>query len=135
MLPGWPTHFWARVTRAAQCHRQTYTDRIAAACRRASPSRRRSRSRGLRPALGPLARVRVEEALAQPNRRGRHLDQFVVLDICYGLLQAHAAGRCQQHRVVLAGGADVGEFLLLDRIDLKVAAAAVLAEDHALVNL
>ena len=43
--------------------------------------------------------------------------------------------RRQQHGVVLAGGADVGELLALQRVDVEVVAAGVLADDHAGIDL
>ena len=59
--------------------------------------------------------------------RRRHLHQLVVLDIGDRLLEAHPARRDQQHGLVLAGGADVGELLFLDRVHVQVVVAAVLA--------
>ena len=44
------------------------------------------------------------------------------------------AGRLEQDVAVAAGGADVGELLLLGRVDRHVAGAAVLADDHPLVD-
>jgi hypothetical protein len=60
------------------------------------------------PPLAPLALVRIEEPPAQPHRARRHLHQLVVLDIGDRLFQTHPARPDQQHRIVLAGGADVG---------------------------
>ena len=70
--------------------------------------------------LEPLALMRIEEALTQPDRARSDLDQLVVFDVGDRLLQAHATRRDQQHRVILAGGADVGELLLLDRVHFQV---------------
>src|SRR5437899_2595138 len=58
----------------------------------------------------PLALMRVEEALADPDRLRRDLDQLVVLDVGDRLLQAHAARRGEADAFVLgAGGAEVGQ--------------------------
>src|SRR5450755_1887572 len=85
--------------------------------------------------FGALALVGVEELLAQPDRFRGHLDQFVVLDIGQRLFQGHLDRRGQAHRFVLRGGADVGELLALQDVDLEVVVAGVLADDHALVDL
>ena len=74
-------------------------------------------------------------ALAQAHCLGRHLDQFVLIDIGDGLFQRHDARRGEAHGLVLAGGADVGQLLALDRVDVEVIPAAVLADDHALIGL
>src|SRR5882672_5938023 len=78
---------------------------------------------------GPLAVVGVEELLAQPDRLRGHLDQLVVLDIGQRLFQRHLDRRGQAHRLVLRGGADVGELLALEDVDLEVVVAGVLADD------
>ena len=44
-------------------------------------------------------------------------------------------GRGQAHRLVRARGADVGQLLALERVHLEVVVAAVLADDHAAVDL
>src|SRR6267142_165556 len=82
-----------------------------------------------------LAVVGVEEFLAQPDRLRCHLDQFVVLDIGQRLFQRHLDRRGQAHRFVLRSGADVGELLALEDVDLEIVVAGVLTDDHALVNL
>ena len=43
-------------------------------------------------------------------------------------------GGVRHDRFVLAGGADVGELLALDRVDDEVVVAAVDADDHAFVD-
>src|SRR5689334_15148855 len=94
------------------------------------------RRKGLRRAdrlgrlLEPLALVWVEIELAQPDGLRRHLDQLVVLDPGQRSLQRHADRRRQLHRLVLAGGADVGELLALQDIDLEVVVTAMDADDH-----
>ena len=75
-------------------------------------------SPGLRGALLPVAldlvaHGLVEELLAQPDRLGRHLDQLVLGDPLQRDLQPHVAGRREHDVLVAAGGADVGELLLL----------------------
>src|SRR6185312_6441990 len=82
-----------------------------------------------------LAVIGVEEFLAQPDRFRSHLDQFIILDIGERLFQRHLDRRRQAHRFVLRGGADVGELLALENVDLEVVVARVLADDHALVDL
>ena len=55
--------------------------------------------------------VRRERLLAQADRLRRHFDQLVVLDIGDRLFERHRHDRRQAHRLVLGGGADVGELL------------------------
>src|SRR5262245_50699894 len=81
-----------------------------------------------------LAFVGVEPALAQADRLGRYLYQFVVLDVGKSPLERDAHRRGQDHVLVLARGADVGELLALDDVDDKVVVARVLAHDHALIH-
>ena len=83
----------------------------------------------------PLALVRIQEALAQPDRLRRHLDHLVVVDVCDRLLQRRALRRGQADLVVLAAAcAEVGQCLGLHRVDLEVVRLGVLADDHALVQ-
>src|SRR5690606_23375080 len=81
-----------------------------------------------------LAVVRIEQLLAQADALRRHLDQLVVADIGDRLFQRHLARRGEADRLVLAGGADVGQLLGLHRVDVEVVVAAVLADDHALID-
>src|SRR3984957_19378459 len=97
---------------------------------RYSPAFLRHRFLGL---FRALAVVGVEELLAQPDRLRGYLDQFVVLDISQRLFQRHPDRRRQSDRFVLGGGADVGELLALEDVDLQVVVAGVLADDHAFV--
>src|SRR3546814_6073228 len=53
-------------------------------------------SAGILQAAFLLARMRVEQALAQAHRLRRHLDQLVVGDVGERLLQAHHAWRRQR---------------------------------------
>ncbi|CDX42319.1 conserved hypothetical protein [Mesorhizobium sp. ORS 3359] len=85
--------------------------------------------------LETLALVRVEIELAQPNGLRRHLDQLVVLNPGQRPLQRHADRRGQLHRLVLAGGADVGELLALEHVHFEVVVARMDADDHALIDL
>src|SRR5665809_49221 len=86
-------------------------------------------------ALGLLALIWIEMALAKPDRLGRDLDQLVVLDISERALERHAERRGEAHRLVLGSGADIGELLALEHIDLEVVVTGVLADDHAAINL
>src|SRR3569623_797943 len=108
--------------------------------KRAGPGTRRAfyslNVRALRGQLGArrlLALVRIEEALAQADRLGGHLDHLVVVDIGDGLFQSHLVRRGQADRVVLAArGAEVGQLLGLHRVDLEVVRFGVLDEHNAL---
>src|SRR6266487_5514253 len=82
-----------------------------------------------------LALVGIEQLLAQPDRFRRDLDQFVVGDIGERLLQRHLDRRDQPHRLVLRMGADIGELLALEHVNLEVVALRMLAHDHAAINL
>src|SRR6187402_928107 len=86
-------------------------------------------------ARGLLPLVRIEIALAQPDALRGHLDQLVVLDVGDRLLERHPPRRGQADRVVLAGRAEVGQLLGLERVDLEVLRLGVLADHHALVEL
>src|SRR5580698_749110 len=97
-----------------------------------SPACLRHRFPGL---FGALAVVGVEELLAQADRLRGHLDQLVVLDIGQRLFQRHLNRRGQAYRLVFRRGADVGQLLALEDIDLEIIVAGVLADDHALVDL
>ena len=83
---------------------------------------------------GPLAVVLVEHDLPQADLRGRDLDQLVLLDELQRLLQRQPPRGTQQDVAVVAAGPHVAELLLLRRIDVHVLVAAVLADDHALVD-
>ncbi len=58
-----------------------------------------------------LAVASREDLLAQPQRHRRHFEQLVVGDPAERGLDRVDARRCQHHRFVLAGRADVGELL------------------------
>src|ERR1700727_1355906 len=91
-----------------------------------SPACLRHRFLGL---FRALAVVGVEELLAQADRLRGYLDQFVVLDIGQRLFQRHLDRRRQAHRLNLRGGANVGELLALEDVDLEIIVAGVLADD------
>ena len=76
-----------------------------------------------------------EKNLSQPNRRRRHLDQFVILDVLKRLLERHPPRWLEENVAVATAGSHVGELLLLRGIDRHVVAAGVLAADHPLVDL
>src|SRR5690242_14866913 len=82
-----------------------------------------------------LARMRVENRLAQPDRLRRHLDELVFLNIGERLLERLADRRRQDPLLILARRADVGELAALEDVDFEVVAARVLADDHALIDL
>ena len=66
---------------------------------------------------------------------GRHLHGLVGADPLQRLLQAELPWRGEAHQLVGARGADVGELLLLGRVDVHVVVTGVLADDHALVDV
>src|SRR5216683_1762618 len=95
----------------------------------------RGRSDRRRGAARPLARIGLEQALADADRFRRHLDQLVIGYIVDRLLQGHQDRRRQPHRLVLRSRADVGELLALQGIDLEIVVPGVLADHHALIDL
>src|SRR6185437_3889250 len=76
-----------------------------------------------------------EEALADADGQRRHFHQLVIGNEFHRVLQRELDRRSQQDRIVLAGGADVGELLGLDRVHDQVVVAAVDADDHSFVEL
>src|SRR5262245_9485528 len=68
-----------------------------------------------RGAVGALALVLFQEALAQADRLRRDLGELVVADEFHRVLEGELDRRREQDRLVLAGGADVGELLGADR--------------------
>src|SRR2546430_10856824 len=82
-----------------------------------------------------LAVLLLQKALADADGGGRHLDQFVIGDELDRVLQRQLDGWREQDRIVLAGGADVGELFGLDRFHPQIVVAAVYPDDHALVEL
>src|SRR5579885_22658 len=84
--------------------------------------------------LRALAQMRQELALPEPDGFWRYLDQLIILDIGDGLLQRHRRDRCQANGFVFRGGADIGELLGAQRIDVEIVVLGVLADDHALID-
>src|SRR4028119_1441463 len=107
--------------------------RLRATWARQIPEKRSSR---FAPPALPLPLMRIQEALPQPDALRRHLDQLVVLDVGDGLFQGHALGRGEADAFVLAAaGAEVGELLGFQGVDLEVLGLGVLADDYAFVEL
>src|SRR6478609_6707768 len=82
---------------------------------------------------GPLGRVEVDLADAHGLRGDLHA--LVLAAELQGLLEGELARRHDLLEVVRAGGAHVGELLLLGDVDVHVVGTGVLADDHALVDL
>src|SRR3954469_18774338 len=82
-----------------------------------------------------LAVVLREQPLPEPDRFGCHLDELVAADELDGRLERHRTRRRQSKRLVVGVRADVRELLLFRRVDVHVARAAVLADDHPLVDV
>src|SRR5712691_8691991 len=72
-------------------------------------------------------------ALAQADRFRRDLDQLALADELDRVLERESYGRGEHDRLVLAGGADVGELLGADRVDHEVVVAGMDADDHSFV--
>src|SRR5262249_53186752 len=83
----------------------------------------------------PLALVLLQEHLAQPHRLRRDLDQFVLGDVLEPVLDAEHARRRHLDERLLGRAAHVGRLLLARQVDAQVVVLAVLADDHALVDL
>ena len=78
--------------------------------------------------------VLLQQTLADADGLRRDLDELVVGDEFERGFERVPDRRRQQDRLVLAGGADVGELLGLHRIHHEVVVAAVDADDHAFVE-
>src|SRR5712692_410145 len=76
-----------------------------------------------------------ERTLAQAERLRCDLEQLVLADPLQTLLEIHDARRGELDALVGRRGAHVGELLFLGDVDVEVVVAAVLAGDHALVDL
>ena len=76
----------------------------------------------------------IQDALAHTEVLGSDLQQLVVGQVFQALLQREGARRDQADRVVGAGGAHVGELLLLADVDGHILVAAAGAHDHARVD-
>src|SRR5215210_5337575 len=82
-----------------------------------------------------LTHPRFQDLLAQPDGFRGDLDQLVLADVLQGVFEGHLAHGRQVEGVVGAGGAHVGELLVLAHVDVQVVLATVLAHDHADVHL
>src|SRR5437867_4483601 len=76
----------------------------------------------------------IEQALAQAYRFGRHLHQFILLDIGDRPFERERARRRQPDHLVMRMRAKICELLRLQRVDLEIGAARVLADDHTGIN-
>src|SRR5271165_654757 len=83
----------------------------------------------------PAADRPVQLRLAQAHGLGRDLDALVLGDELEGLFEREWPGRRQTLELVGRRGADVGELLLLGRVDVHLVGPGVLADDHSLVDL
>ena len=82
-----------------------------------------------------VCRFCAELELPEPDVRRRDLDALVVGDELERLLERHRARRDQSDELVGRGRARVRELPLLRRVDVEIACAGVLADDHSLVDL
>src|SRR5512140_2984467 len=76
----------------------------------------------------------VQHLLPEPDGLRRHLDELVLRDPLERLLERHVPRRREDDVLVAAGGADVGELLLLADVVREVVLVAVLAPDHPRVH-
>ena len=90
-------------------------------------------SRARRPAFD--AADLVEHGLAQPDRLGRHLDALVLAQELERLVEREDLRGHEPLEHVGRGRAHVRQVLLAHGVDVEVLRAAVLADDHALVEL
>src|SRR4051794_14114710 len=67
--------------------------------------------------LGPFAALFGEDFLAEPDLGRGDLDELVGLGVLEGQFQGQLARRLEQDVLVGPGGPDVGQLLLLARID------------------
>ena len=71
--------------------------------------------------------MRQKFALAQAYRLRRHFDELVVFDIGDGLFERQRHDRRELQRFVFCVRANVGELLCLQRIDVEIVVARMLA--------
>ena len=83
--------------------------------------------------LGCLAHAGavVQQALAEAEVLGGALQQLIVGQELQALLQGHGPGGGETQGVVRAGGAHIGQLLLLAHVDGDVLRLGALAHDHA----
>src|SRR5688572_15983890 len=84
---------------------------------------------------GALARVRVEEGLADADVLGGDLHELVVADVLDGVLQAHDVRHVERFGHAVALRAHVGELLHLADVHHEVFRLGGLADDHAGVDV
>src|SRR4029450_13537535 len=99
------------------------------------PDRPADSRAGLRPLRGAAALGLIEHDLAQPHCGRGRLDTLVVGDVLECLLPRHRPRRNQLLEALRSRRSDVGELLLLRRVDVHIVGAGVLADDHPLVDL
>ena len=107
---------------------------------RSPPSR--SRRRGVTSRRPPCSfrasfvRATLSSATLRSRTDGRRdLDALVLAQELERLVERELPVRHEPHEHLGRRGADVGQVLLLDRVDVEVLGARVLADDHALVDL
>src|SRR5579875_17191 len=127
-----PRESWKTLSRSVRNLSQMRSAMAALPMEAASLARALTGCFGL--AAFALALVGIEIALAQADRFRRHLAELVIGDIGDRLLQGHEDRRRQPDRLVGGLGADIGELLGLGRVDVDVVAAAMRADDHALID-
>jgi glycosyltransferase involved in cell wall biosynthesis len=82
-----------------------------------------------------LAVLLLQVALPHPDEVGRDLYQLVLGHVLQGVFEGEEAVGLQLGEALLGRGADVVRRLLFGQVDHEVVLLAVLADDHALVNL
>src|SRR5215210_3286957 len=75
-----------------------------------------------------------EDLFARADGLWCDLDELVLTDIFEGIFERKLAHGREVEGVVGAGGADVGELLVLADVDVEVVLTAILANDHADVD-
>src|SRR5258708_5905007 len=85
-------------------------------------------------AVGAVSIAHREHPFPHPYRSRRHLDQFVFGNPLQRSLQAHFPGRSQNHILIPARGANVGQFLFTTGIDIEVRRMGMFADDHSFVD-
>src|SRR5208282_5838502 len=77
---------------------------------------------------------RLEDAVAQPHRLGRDLEQLFLVDPLQRRVQRRNARRRQPNRFVVARRTHVAEFFFTAHVDGQVYLTGIFADDHPLVN-
>ena len=81
-----------------------------------------------------LAVERIEHRLADTHEMRRNFHQFILLDVLQGLFEREFDGGRKDDFLIAAGSTDVGKFLCLADIDVKVAFAGMLSDDLSAVD-